>query len=70
MGNLTITEYRKLLRQDRLFMVVDKPITRILPEIYEETDLKGSQFENQQNKTSFQIKKSTSKLGVKKSFFS
>lgn len=70
MGNLTITEYRKLLRQDRLFMVVDKPITRILPEIYEETDLKGSQFENQQNKTSFQIKKSTSKLGIKKSFFS
>lgn len=72
MGNLTITEYRQLLSQDRLFMVVDKPITRILPEIYEETDLKGSQFETTTyNKTSFQVKKtSTKSSSTKKNFFS
>ena len=33
-GNLTISEYRKLLRNDRLLMVIDKPLTRILPELH------------------------------------
>jgi len=71
MGNLTIDEYRQLLSQDRLFMVVDKPITRILPEIYEETDLKSSQFETGYNKTSFQVKKTSVKPSTaKKNFFS
>ena len=37
-GNLTIQEYRSLLRNDRLFLVVDKPLTRILPELHEEND--------------------------------
>lgn len=59
MGNMTIHEYRQLLRQDRLFVVVDKPITRILPEIYEETDsMHGGQFESLNNKSTFQIKRS------------
>jgi hypothetical protein len=37
-GNLTIQEYRSLLKNDRLFLVVDKPLTRILPELHEEND--------------------------------
>ena len=37
-GNLTIQEYRKLLNNDRLFMVVDKPLTKILPELHEENN--------------------------------
>jgi hypothetical protein len=37
-GNLTIQEYRSLLRNDRLFLVVDKPLTRILPELHEDND--------------------------------
>ena len=37
-GNLSIQEYRKLLNNDRLIMVVDKPLTKILPEIYEENN--------------------------------
>ena len=37
-GNLSIQEYRALLRSDRLFLVVDKPITRILPELHEDND--------------------------------
>ena len=37
-GNLTIGEYRKLLRNDRLLMVIDKPLTRIFPELHEETN--------------------------------
>ena len=37
-GNLTIQEYRKLLKNDRLVMVIDKPMAKILPEIYEENN--------------------------------
>jgi hypothetical protein len=37
-GNLSIQEYRSLLRNERLFLVVDKPLTRILPELHEEND--------------------------------
>ena len=37
-GNLSIKEYRKLLQNDRLLLVVDKPLTRILPELYEDQE--------------------------------
>ena len=37
-GNLSIQEYRQLLNSDRLFLVVDKPLTRVLPEIHEDND--------------------------------
>jgi hypothetical protein len=37
-GNLNIHEYRSLLKSERLFLVVDKPLTRILPELHEDND--------------------------------
>jgi hypothetical protein len=37
-GNLSIQEYRSLLRNERLFIVVDKPLTRILPELHDDND--------------------------------
>jgi hypothetical protein len=37
-GNLNIQEYRALLKSERLFLVVDKPLTRILPEFHEDND--------------------------------
>ena len=37
-GNLTIQEYRALLKSERLFLIVDKPLTRILPELHEDND--------------------------------
>jgi len=37
-GNLTIQEYRALLKNERLFLVVDKPLTRISPELHEDND--------------------------------
>ena len=37
-GNLTTQEYRSLLRNERLFLVVDKPLTRIMPELHEDND--------------------------------
>ena len=37
-GNLTIQEYRKLLKSDHLLLVIDKPLTRILPELHEDNE--------------------------------
>ena len=37
-GNLNIQEYRSLLRNERLFLVVDKPLTRVMPELHEDND--------------------------------
>jgi len=37
-GNMTIQEYRKLLSSDHLLYTLDKPMTRILPELHEVTD--------------------------------
>ena len=38
-GNLTIQEYRKLLKSDHTLLIVDKPMTRILPELHEENEV-------------------------------
>tara|TARA_Y100000748_G_scaffold235326_1_gene199348 strand:+ start:413 stop:1429 length:1017 start_codon:yes stop_codon:yes gene_type:complete len=37
-GNLDIQEYRKLLENERLLLVVNKPLSQVLPEIYEENE--------------------------------
>ena len=37
-GNLHIQEFRGLSRTERLFLIVDKPLTRILPELHEDND--------------------------------
>jgi hypothetical protein len=37
-GNLSIEEYRKLIKTDHLFVTIDKPMTRIFPEIHEENE--------------------------------
>ena len=37
-GTLTIQEYRKLLRKDQIILVIDKPLTRTTPEIFNENN--------------------------------
>lgn len=37
-GNLTIQEYRSLLKTERLFLIIDKPLSRVLPELHEDND--------------------------------
>ena len=37
-GNLTINEYRKLFKSDQMIYVVNKPLTHILPELYEDNN--------------------------------
>ena len=37
-GNLTIQEYRQLLKNERLLLIIDKPLVRHLPELHEDND--------------------------------
>ena len=37
-GNLTIEEYRNQLKNDTLLMVVEKPLTKVMPDMYEENN--------------------------------
>jgi hypothetical protein len=37
-GNLTIEEYRKLLKSDHLLYIVNKPLTHSLPELYDDNN--------------------------------
>lgn len=37
-GNLSVQEYRKLLKTEHLMLVLDKPLTRILPELHEDNE--------------------------------
>ncbi len=37
-GNMTIQEYRKMLKTEHMLLVIDKPLTRILPELHEDNE--------------------------------
>ena len=66
-GNLSIQEYRKLLSKERIFMIVDKPMTKVLPELYEENNEVPNVYNNildrkSKNKVNnFRLKRSQTK---------
>lgn len=45
-GNLSIQEYRRLLNSEHLMLVIDKPMTRLLPELFEDNDNFSSNIYN------------------------
>jgi hypothetical protein len=51
-GNLSIAEYRSLFKREKYFFIVDKPLTRVMPEIYEDNDthIIHNKFVNANNK--------------------
>ena len=59
-GTLSIDEYRALLRDDKLLLVVDKPLTRVLPELYEDNN------EHEDLNKNFKINNSSNEVVVKK----
>ena len=67
MGNLSIKEWRSQLKNDRLLIVVDKPLTKIFPELYED----NNEFEIAvDNKFTFQKKANVNKNEIIKDVFS
>jgi hypothetical protein len=67
-GNLTIQEYRKLLKSEHMLLVIDKPLTRILPELHEDNDMTNNFIGNTQNLSGvYKVKKQNDKSsGVSK----
>jgi hypothetical protein len=65
-GNLSIQEYRKLLKTEHMLLVIEKPMTRILPELHEDNDdfimnIYGNTASNQTNQGSYKVKKQSEK---------
>lgn len=61
-GNMTIQEYRALMSDERLFLIVDKPMTRIMPELHQTND--DHMLSNKiipTNQSSKKLKKNTTK---------
>ena len=61
-GNMTIQEYRSLMSDERLFLIVDKPMTRIMPELHQTND--DHMLSNKiipTNQSSKKLKKNTTK---------
>lgn len=51
-GNLSVSEYRSLFKKEKYYFMVDKPLTRVMPEIYEDNDTHviHNKFVNAHNK--------------------
>jgi hypothetical protein len=67
-GNLSIQEYRSLFKNERLFLVVDKPLTRILPELHEDNDdfiINNKIIPSNTSSSAYQIKKKMQKSQLK-----
>ncbi len=60
-GNLTIQEYRKLLNNGHLLNVVEKPMTRILPELHEDIENNTDSALASIKTTGFKVKKQSEK---------
>jgi len=58
-GNLTIQEYRKLTKSQHMMLIVEKPVTRILPEIHEDND--NFLKKNYSNGGKYKVKKQSEK---------
>ena len=48
-GNLSIKKYRKLLKSEHMMLIIEKPMTRILPELHEDNEDIGNSNFNGQN---------------------
>ena len=70
-GNLSISEYRKLLKNESMYMIVDKPMTKILPELYEENNetpnIYGNLLNKNKNKSNMEYRLKRKKVSHTKS---
>jgi hypothetical protein len=66
-GNLSIQEYRKLLKTEHMLLTIDKPMTRLLPELHEDNEdfimnIYGNKMAQNTNQSGvYKVKKSTDK---------
>ena len=65
-GNLTISEYRKLFKSEQLIYMVNKPLTHVLPELYEDNNdfLVGNKIIQNNGIRKNQLKKKSNKSNI------
>lgn len=66
-GNLSIQEFRRLLNSEHLLSVIEKPMTRVLPELFEDNDKFSTSIYGNHGGNTYKVKKQNDKnSGVKK----
>ena len=66
-GNLTIQEYRRLLKSEHMLLVLDKPMSRILPELHEDNEdfilniYGGTKVESKNGGSVYKVKRQSEK---------
>jgi hypothetical protein len=60
-GNMTIQEFRKMAKSKHMLLVVEKPVTRVLPEIHEDTDHFLSNGSSVNYRGNYKVKKQSEK---------
>jgi hypothetical protein len=60
-GNLSIQEYRKLLSNEYLLNVVEKPMTRVLPELHDDIDNSTDNIMSSNSLSGFKVKRQSEK---------
>jgi hypothetical protein len=62
-GNLSIQEYRQIFEHDRLLMIIEKPMTRVMPELHEDSEdmFLTNNTSSSLSTSTYQIKRKTEK---------
>lgn len=60
-GNLSIQEFRKLLKSEHMLLVLEKPLTRVLPELHEDSDNSNINNSLNNNTSGYKVKKQSEK---------
>jgi hypothetical protein len=61
-GNMSIQEYRKLSKSQHMLLVVNKPVTRVLPELHEDTERFSSNTTSLRG--NYKVKKNSDKTTI------
>ena len=60
-GNLSIQEYRRLSKSSNVMLCIDKPVTRVLPEIHEDNEKQFANGSGNQHRGNYKVKKKSEK---------
>ena len=61
-GNMTIQEFRRLSKSSNVMLCIDKPVTRLLPEIHEDTEKQFINGSSTQHRGNYKVKKQSEKV--------
>jgi hypothetical protein len=60
-GSMTIQEYRRMSKSSNIMLCIDKPVTRMLPELHEDSDRQFSNGLSLQTRGNYKVRKQSEK---------